>query len=106
LRTRNEAQIGELIRNGTPGGMPAFKLPEGKLQALARWLHSLNISAFDTRPTEDVIRRTSCAIFIRRSGPTWNRATTSAMSGRTNSIWVKNQISRRCTPIQNATRRA
>jgi mono/diheme cytochrome c family protein len=54
LRTRNEAQIGELIRNGTPGGMPAFKLPEGELQALAQWLHSLNISAFDTTPAGDV----------------------------------------------------
>jgi hypothetical protein len=34
--------------------MPAFKLPEGELQALARWLHSLNISAFDPKPPGDV----------------------------------------------------
>ena len=54
LRTRNEAQIRDLIRSGTPGGMPAFKLPEGDLQSLARWLRSLNISAFDTRPAGDV----------------------------------------------------
>ena len=54
LRTRNEAQIGGLIRSGTPGGMPAFKLPEGELEALAQWLHSLNISAFETKPSGDV----------------------------------------------------
>jgi mono/diheme cytochrome c family protein len=51
LRTRNEAQIRDLIKSGTSGGMPAFKLPEGELQSLARWLRSLNISAFDTRPS-------------------------------------------------------
>src|SRR5215831_2447355 len=50
LRTRNEAQIRDLIKSGTSGGMPAFKLPEGELQSLARWLRSLNVSAFDTRP--------------------------------------------------------
>jgi len=54
LRTRNEVQIGEFIRTGTRGGMPAFKLPESEVQALARWLHSLNISAFDTKPSGDV----------------------------------------------------
>jgi PQQ-dependent dehydrogenase (methanol/ethanol family) len=53
LRTRNEAQIRDLISNGTSGGMPAFKLPEGELQSLARWLRSLNISAFDARPSGD-----------------------------------------------------
>ncbi|MEP6533957.1 MAG: PQQ-binding-like beta-propeller repeat protein [Bryobacteraceae bacterium] len=50
LRTRNEAQIRDVIRNGTAAGMPAFKLPEGELQSLAQWLRSLNISAFDTKP--------------------------------------------------------
>ena len=53
MRTRNEAQIGDVIRNGTSRGMPAFKLPEGELQSLARWLRSLNISAFDARPSGD-----------------------------------------------------
>src|SRR6476619_4452207 len=47
LRARNEAQIRDLIKNGTSGGMPAFKLPENELQSLAGWLRSLNISAFD-----------------------------------------------------------
>ena len=33
---------------------PAFKLPEGELQSLAHWLRSLNVSAFDTKPSGDV----------------------------------------------------
>jgi PQQ-dependent dehydrogenase (methanol/ethanol family) len=53
LRTRTEAQIRDLINSGTSGGMPAFKLPEGELQSLARWLRSLNVSAFDTGPSAD-----------------------------------------------------
>src|SRR5215475_11848074 len=51
LRTRNEAQIQDLIKSGTPGGMPSFKLPEEELRPLARWLRSLNMSAFDTKPS-------------------------------------------------------
>jgi PQQ-dependent dehydrogenase (methanol/ethanol family) len=53
LRARDEAQIRDLIKNGTSGGMPAFSLPEGELQSLARWLRSLNMSAFDTKPSGD-----------------------------------------------------
>ena len=54
LRTQTEAQIRELISNGTPGGMPAFKLPDGDLRSLAQWVHSLNVSAFDTKPVGNV----------------------------------------------------
>src|SRR5258705_4864930 len=54
LRTMNEAQIRDLIKNGTPGGMPAFNLPDSELQQLAGWLRSLNQSAFDTRPVGQV----------------------------------------------------
>jgi mono/diheme cytochrome c family protein len=54
LRTQSEAQIRELISNGTPGGMPSFKLPDGELRALAQWIHSLNMSAFDTKPAGNV----------------------------------------------------
>jgi PQQ-dependent dehydrogenase (methanol/ethanol family) len=50
LRTMTEAQIRNLIKSGTPGGMPAFNLPNSNLQQLAGWLRSLNQSAFDTRP--------------------------------------------------------
>jgi PQQ-dependent dehydrogenase (methanol/ethanol family) len=51
LRAMTEAQIRETISNGTPGGMPAFKLPDAQLRPLAQWVHSLNVSAFDTKPT-------------------------------------------------------
>jgi len=54
LRTMTETQIHDLIKSGTPGGMPAFNLPEGQLQQLASWLRSLNQSAFDTKPAGDV----------------------------------------------------
>lgn len=50
LRSRSEKQIHDLIQNGTQGGMPAFPLPENQLQALARWVHSLNASAYDVKP--------------------------------------------------------
>src|ERR1051326_1877372 len=53
LRRRNESQIRDVIKNGTPGGMPPFALGEGELQALAAWIHSRNLSAYNTRPTGD-----------------------------------------------------
>jgi PQQ-dependent dehydrogenase (methanol/ethanol family) len=55
LRTSNESQIADLIKNGTQGGMPAFPLPEKELWSLARWVRSLNMSAFDTRPAGDAV---------------------------------------------------
>src|SRR3954466_7861914 len=54
LRIMNEAQIQGLIKSGTPGGMPAFNLPDSQLQQLASWLRSLNQSAFDTKPGGNV----------------------------------------------------
>src|SRR3954454_5963140 len=54
LRARTETQIRDLIRNGTPGGMPAFRLPEDQLSELARWVHSLNASAYEIKPAGDV----------------------------------------------------
>src|SRR5438105_15732366 len=54
LRAMNEAQIHDLIKSGTQGGMPAFNLPDSELQQLASWLRSLNQSAFDTKPAGDV----------------------------------------------------
>ena len=53
LRTRSEKQIQDLIRSGTPRGMPAFPLPEDQLQGLARWVRSLNASAYDVKPPGD-----------------------------------------------------
>ena len=54
LRRRSESQIRDLIKNGTPGGMPPFALPERELQSLATWVHSRNLSAYNTRPAGDV----------------------------------------------------
>jgi PQQ-dependent dehydrogenase (methanol/ethanol family) len=53
LRSRSQSQIADLIRNGTPGGMPAFHLPADQLQPLAAWVRSLNVSAFDAKPAGD-----------------------------------------------------
>src|SRR5260370_2459386 len=47
LRSRSEQQIHDVIQNGKSGGMPAFALPEEQLQPLARWVRSLNVSAYD-----------------------------------------------------------
>lgn len=54
LRNRTESQISDVIRQGTPGGMPNFALPEDQLQALAHWVHSLNIPAADVKMPGDV----------------------------------------------------
>ena len=53
LRSRSEGQIADLIKNGTSGGMPAFRLSESELDLLAGWVHSLNTSAFDSKPAGD-----------------------------------------------------
>src|SRR5258706_9313063 len=50
LRTRSATEIHDIVRNGTPGGMPAFSLPEPELQSLAAWVRSMNASAIDTAP--------------------------------------------------------
>jgi mono/diheme cytochrome c family protein len=55
LRSRSEAQIQELIRSGTPGGMPAFALLDEQLRPLANWVRSLNVSALDMKPAGDSI---------------------------------------------------
>ncbi|MBA2589740.1 MAG: PQQ-binding-like beta-propeller repeat protein [Alphaproteobacteria bacterium] len=55
LRAMTEAQIRDLIKSGTPGGMPAFStLPDNDLRELASWLRSLNQSALDTKPAGNV----------------------------------------------------
>lgn len=53
LRGRSEAQIHDVIRNGTPGGMPAFPLTEADLVPLARFVRAFNASAFDIKPAGD-----------------------------------------------------
>src|SRR6187431_2380944 len=54
LRSRSEAQIRGIIRNGTRGGMPAFPLADGELDALAKAVRSWNASAFDAHPAGDL----------------------------------------------------
>ena len=54
LRNRSEEQIRNLIKNGTQGGMPSFKLPDDQLKSIAGWVHGLNASAYDMKPAGDV----------------------------------------------------
>jgi len=54
LRGRSEKQIHDLIQGGSSAGMPAFPLPENQLQPLARWVRSLNASAYDLGSPGDV----------------------------------------------------
>lgn len=53
LRSRSEARIRTIIREGTRGGMPAFPLPNPELDTLARLVRSWNSSAFDAKPEGD-----------------------------------------------------
>ncbi len=55
LRSRTESQIRDVIKNGTPGGMPAFALAGRELQSLTAWVHSHNLSAYNTRPAGDAV---------------------------------------------------
>src|SRR5579872_7221843 len=54
LRARPAAEIREIIRKGTPGGMPAFTLPDVDLDSLAGFIRSMNASALDAQPPGDV----------------------------------------------------
>lgn len=54
LRTRSTNDIAAIIRNGTPGGMPAFPLPEDQVTHLAAYVHSLNATAFEISPDGNV----------------------------------------------------
>src|SRR5260370_24896053 len=53
LRGRSENEIHNLIRDGS-GAMPAFPLPESQLQVLARFVRSLNASAYEASPAGGV----------------------------------------------------
>jgi PQQ-dependent dehydrogenase (methanol/ethanol family) len=54
LRSRSEAQIRGIIRNGTRGGMPGFPLADAELDVLAKAVHSWNSSAFEAHPAGDL----------------------------------------------------
>src|SRR4051812_8465216 len=51
---RSAAEIRDIIQNGTPGGMPAFKLTDPQLDALAGFVRSLNSTAFEMKPEGDI----------------------------------------------------
>jgi PQQ-dependent dehydrogenase (methanol/ethanol family) len=53
MRGRPDTYFLNIIRTGTPGGMPPFALPENQLNSLAVWLHSLNASASEAAPSGD-----------------------------------------------------
>jgi PQQ-dependent dehydrogenase (methanol/ethanol family) len=49
------ADIGNIIRQGTSGGMPAFSsLPASDVAGLAEWIHSMNLPALASAPLEQV----------------------------------------------------
>ncbi len=54
LRTLTVGEIRDIIRKGTPGGMPPFALPEPEIQALAAMVRSMNVTAFDAQPEGDI----------------------------------------------------
>jgi PQQ-dependent dehydrogenase (methanol/ethanol family) len=53
LRSRSVSDIAAIIRNGTPGGMPAFPLPDDQIAQLAGYVHALNATAFEAKPEGD-----------------------------------------------------
>jgi putative heme-binding domain-containing protein len=53
LRTRTVTDIANVIKSGTPGGMPAIPLSEEQLSPLADYVRSLNATAFESRPDGD-----------------------------------------------------
>ena len=55
LRKLSAADIGNIIRQGTSGGMPAFSsLPASDVAGLAGWIHSMNLPALASAPLEQV----------------------------------------------------
>src|SRR5271156_4261630 len=55
LRKLSAADIENIIRGGTSGGMPAFSsLPANDVAGLAAWIHSMNLPALANAPLEQV----------------------------------------------------
>src|SRR5580704_12573390 len=55
LRKLSAADIGNIIRQGTSGGMPAFSsLPATDVAGLAGWIHSMNLPALASAPLQQV----------------------------------------------------
>jgi mono/diheme cytochrome c family protein len=55
LRKLSAANIENIIRTGTSGGMPAFSsLPASEVAALAGWIHSMNLPALVNASSEQI----------------------------------------------------
>src|SRR5271154_4287977 len=55
LRKLSAADIENMIREGSSGGMPAFSsLPASDVAGLAGWIHSMNLPALASAPLEQV----------------------------------------------------
>ncbi len=54
LRALPDSQVENIIRTGTPNGMPAFALSAEDSRAITAFLRSLNPSAFDAHPQGDI----------------------------------------------------
>src|ERR1700761_8989094 len=55
LRKLDVTGIANIIRSGTSRGMPSFgSLPEEEVAQLARWIHSMNQSAFTSAPAAQI----------------------------------------------------
>src|SRR5438093_2744028 len=54
VRGLGDAELQNIIRSGTPNGMPPFALPPDDLRGVTAFLRSLNASAFEVHPPGDV----------------------------------------------------
>src|ERR1700737_1451682 len=54
VRGLGDAELQNIIRSGTPNGMPPFSLPPDDFRAETAFVRSLNASAFDAHPQGDV----------------------------------------------------
>jgi PQQ-dependent dehydrogenase (methanol/ethanol family) len=55
LRALTTGEIQRIIKNGKPGGMPAFALPDRDLAQLGLWLKSENETALEEQPRGDIV---------------------------------------------------
>ncbi len=53
LRTRAADEIANIIRKGTPGGMPGFALPADQVSQLVEYVRALNATAFEAQAPGD-----------------------------------------------------
>ena len=77
LHGKSAAWLREVIKNGIPaGGMPAFNLPAGELDALASWIESMNMPATQSADARQTARPASNISSVQGTAPAviWSRA--------------------------------